>query len=811
MSFFIRRYIRMLGGYFNKILEVDLSSGQAKVTELGRLAYNYLGGRGVASKLLYDRLPKGIDPLSPESELIFMSGPLTGTGFPGSGRICVASKSPLTGTIFPSSMGGSFGVFLKGAGLDGIILKNRASKPVYLLIEDGEVRLEDATDLWGKSTSETEEILRRRHPHSGIAEIGPAGENLSPLACIMSETRVAGRGGLGAVAGSKKLKAVVITGRQKVKVAHEEVFRKIAERIKRSIESHPISGKDGSLARFGTAMLVHRITAAGILPVRDFSGEKVDFSQVDGFSGETIKEKFFVRRKGCFACPAACGRVVRVSNREVKGPEYESIAMLGPNSDFWDYENEILPLSLLCDELGMDTISCGVILGWARRHGKVGGITEALDFLRRLSEKFERPSGLAEIKGLGLPAYDPRGVWGTALAYATSTRGACHLQAYLIGPEILSIPEFVNPSTKIGKARLVRRMQDAFAVLDSLIVCKYYFPALFTSLEFELDELADLLTALTGWKWTGEYLHEVGSRIFNTERLFNLREGFGMEHDRLPERFGMDLSDILLEYYRERGWSEKGIPSPIPEREPVMAERVELPVSPLQKIHPPELQVALDLDADVGTILEIARAAYEGGARIIEAGTPAIKRHGVETLLPALRSTCPDAILVADLKTMDVGNLEARIAFRKGADIVAVMGIGGTAKIFEALSEASRREKAILIDLLDCPDPVQEIERLRKELGDSKRVAFCLHRGISEQMKGRGIYEQSQLIQEAKKVAGDFLLFVAGGIKAGVAGNVVAAGADVCIVGSAIYNSANPRESARRILEEMRAARTPVR
>jgi aldehyde:ferredoxin oxidoreductase len=801
----------MLGGYFNRILEVNLSSGQVKILELGKLAYNYLGGRGVASKLLYDRVPRGVNPLSPENDLVFMTGPLTGTGFPGSGRICVASKSPLTKTIFPSSVGGSFGVFLKSTGLDGIVLKGRASKPVYLLVQDGEVRLEDATDLWGKSTQETEEILKKRHPHSGIAEIGPAGENLSPLACIMSETRAAGRGGLGAVAGSKNLKAIVVTGKQRVKIAHEEAFKKIAERIRKSIESHPISGKDGSLSRFGTAMLVHRITAAGILPVRDFSGERVDFSQVDGFSGETIREKFFVRRKGCFACSTACGRVVKVGDKEVKGPEYESIVMLGPNSDFWDYEKEILPLSLLCDELGMDTISTGVILGWARKNGKIRTIAEAFEFVKELSKKFEPPSGLAEVKGLGLPAYDPRGVWGMALAYATSTRGACHLQAYVIGPEILSIPEFVNPATKIGKARLVRRMQDAFAVFDSLVLCKYYFPAIFTSLEFELDELAELLTALTGWRWTGAYLHEVGSRIFNTERLFNIREGFGPAHDRLPERFGMDLSHLLLEYYRERGWSDEGIPSPIPERDPVLAEKIELPVSPLEKLHPPELQVALDLDADVGTIVEIAREAYEGGARIVEAGTPAIKRHGTETLLPALRSACPDAIIVADLKTMDVGNLEARIAFRNGADIVAVMGIGGKAKIFEALSEASRREKAILIDLLDCPNPIQEIERLSQELADPKRVAFCLHRGISEQMKGRGIYEQGQLIREAKRKAGNFLLFVAGGIKAGVAGSVVRAGADVCIVGSAIYNSADPRDSARRILEEMRTARSQAR
>lgn len=798
----------MLGGYLGRLLEFDLTSGEGRTLELSKsLAYNYLGGRGVGIKLLYDRLSPRLDPLSPENELVFMTGPLAGSGFPGSARISVCSKSPLTGTIFPSSMGGSFGAFLKASGFDGLVVRGRSNKPVILVVEDGEARVEDATDLWGKSTSETEEELRSRYPHAGIAEIGPAGENLSPLACINSEGRAAGRGGLGSVAGSKRLKAVVVRGRQRVRISHEEAFRRICERIRRTIESHPVSGKDGSLARFGTAMLVHRITAAGILPVRDFSGERVDFSGVDGFSGETIRERFLVKRRGCFACPTSCGRVVRYGGQEVKGAEYESIVMLGPNSDFWDYEREILPLSLLCDELGMDTISAGVLLGRARRKGEVRNLEEAREFLKRLAvgKRVPEEPALPQVKGLGLPAYDPRGVWGMALAYATSTRGACHLQAYLIGPEILSIPEYVNPASRIGKARLVRRMQDAFAVLDSLVVCKYYFPALFTSLEFELDELATLLTALTGWRWTGEYLHEVGSRIFATERLFNLREGFGPEQDRLPERFGMDLSSLLSEYYRERGWSEEGVPAPMPEREPVVAERVELPLSPLERLSPPELQVALDLDADLQTVVEIARAAYEGGARVIEAGTPNIKRHGVENLLPALRSACPEAVLVADMKTMDVGNLEARIAFRKGADVVAVMGIGGKTKILEAFGEASRREKAILIDLLDCPDPLSKIEELVGEFrGGEKTVAFCLHRGISEQLKGRGIYEQTQLIREAKRRAGKFLLFVAGGIKAGVAREVVRSGADVCIVGSAIYNSADPRESARRILEEIR-------
>ena len=222
----------------------------------------------------------------------------------------------------------------------------------------------------------------------------------------------------------------------------------------------------------------------------------------------------------------------------------------------------------------------------------------------------------------------------------------------------------------------------------------------------------------------------------------------------------------------------------------------------------PQLQVALDMDADIKKLCHIAEQAYAGGARIIEAGTPAIKRHGVDLLLPALRAVAPDALLIADLKTMDVGDLEAMIAFRAGADVTAVLAVGGIAKIREAVDEAVRSDKAVLIDFIGCDDPLAMLENLAKEFkGKEEHVVFCLHRGISEQrLKGRGIYDQKQLIAEAKKKAGHFPLFVAGGIKEGVAKDVAGAGADVCIVGSAIYNSPNPKETVQRILKEIKGA-----
>jgi aldehyde:ferredoxin oxidoreductase len=815
----------MLGGYAGKLLRVNLSTGAIKKEKLDEeTAYNFLGGRGYAANILYKELKQGTDALGPKNKLVFMTGPLTGTGFPGAGRTSISAKSPLTGTIFDSSMGGSFGTYLKRAELDGIIVEGKAKKPVYLLIDGGRVSLKDASNLWGKTTSEAGRQLRKLYKNSGVAVIGPAGEQLVKIACIVSEVGaarggVAGRGGIGTVMGSKNLKAIVVRGDGKVNITHKKTFEKILEKVRRTIDTHPITGRDGGLARFGTALLVHRVAAAGMLPKNNFSGAHLDFKDVDDFSGETIREKYLVRKTACFACPTGCGRRIKVKGKEGKGAEFESIAMLGPNAGFYDYEREILPLAQLCDELGLDTISTGNILGFARAVGKINGLDDAKKLIEEISDnKSVFSMGLAKaakklgggtaahIKGLELPAYDPRGAKGIALAYATSNRGGCHLRAYTIAPEILSNPEYVNPSTEIGKAKLVRRMQDAFTVYDSLVACKFHGFALFSSLEYELDDVAKILTAVTGLKWTNEHLREIGSRIYSIERLFNTREGFTQKDDELPKKFGIDLKDLLQNYYKERGWSKEGIPTAHQKlRKPERAAKVGVVANPFERVKFPQLQIALDMDADVETIAEIAKQAYAGGARIIEAGTPAIKRHGTDSLLPALRKVAPHALIVADLKTMDVGNLEARIAFRAGADVAAVLAIGGRTKIIEALSEAIGRDKAILIDLIDCEDPLATIDDLAKELkGNENRVAICLHRGISEQLKGRGIYEQKQLISEAKKRAASFPLFVAGGIKEGVAKDVAGAGADVCIAGSAIYNSSNPKETVQRILAEIR-------
>lgn len=813
-------------GYCGKVLRINLSTAEIKAEPIDKtIAYNFIGGRGYAAKLLYDELPPRIDALGEGNKIVLMTGPLTGTMFPGSGRLSVSSKSPLTGTIFDASVGGSFGAWLKSAGVDGIIVEGKSETPVYILINGSTVELKDASRVWGLSTSESEKKLRELHKNSRVIVIGPAGENCSYLANLMSDSRAAGRGGLGSVAGSKQLKAIVVMkGNNKVQMAHQEIFRVILKRIRRLIETHPITGKDGSLARFGTSLLVHRIAAGRLMPVDNFSSStNLDYKRVDSFSGETVKEKYLVGRKTCFGCPTGCGRVIKLPNtkKELKGPEYESTIMLGPNSGFYTYE-KIATLANLCDELGLDTISVGNCLGYARAIGlvKIKTVEDGIEFIKAIAhgKKFSRGvrceaeksgerSEAAEVKGLELPAYDPRAAKGIALAYATSNRGGCHLRAYTVAPEILASPEFVDPSAEQGKARLVKKQQDAFAVYDSAVCCKFYSFALFKSLKFELDELTQLLASATGFKWKD--LSKVGGRIYAIERLFNLREGFGPKDDRLPKKFGVNLTGLLQEYYKERGWSKKEGRPPKPKLERPVYEKPILTSLFMFKF--PQIQVALDLDAPIETICEIARKSYLGGARIIEAGTPTIKRHGCDRLLPALRKVVPNALLVADLKIMDVGNLEAKIAYRAGADAVAVLGIGSKNKIQEALSEAVKQDKFLLIDLIQCEDQVATLKDLCKQFRDyNDRVIFCLHKGISEQLKGRGIHEETELVEELRKIGKDFILAVAGGIKEGTVKPLVERGVQILIAGSGIYNSSNPKLTTKAMLEEAKKYYRPI-
>ncbi len=819
-------------GWMGRVLRINLTTKSFNIEDLDIGAvYNFIGGRGLNSYILYKELDPRIDPFSPENKVILSVGPLTATEFPGAGRAAFTSKSPLTGTIFTSLIGGIFGARVKSTGFDAIIFEGSSSAPLYLVVDENGVRFEDAFSLWGETTSRTEAKLKEKYPGTSIACIGPAGENLVRIANIASDTRFAGRGGLGAVLGSKKIKAIVVKGRRRPQLYDPKSFRELAKKARYIISTHPLTGIDGALAHHGTAHLIHVITNAGLLPVNNFSDEaRLKYEDVDSFSGETIAEKYFLHRKACYGCPTGCGRIIKVGDHVTKGPEYESIAMLGPNSGFYDFEREILPLVDLCDDLGIDTISAGNIMGFARKAGVVKGFDDAVKLLRDIAsgtspfshgvreaaKQLNLEDEAVHVKGLELPAYHPAKAWGIALSYATTSRGGCHLGAYTIAFEILNSPEYVSPEDASSKPPLVKRMQDAFAVYDSAIICKYHSLALFLSLNFELDDLAKALSAATGLHYTDEELHRIGAMIIDVERLFNISAGLSPEHDALPRRFKIDLAPLLEEYYKLRGWVN-GIPrkEAIQLRKPKLAKLGELAITPLRRLTPPQVQVALDMDAPIEVICDIAVKAYSGGARLIEAGTPALKRHGADNLVPALINSIKrycdsrrepyEAVIVADAKTMDVGNLEARIMFRSGADAIVVLAIGGDEKIFEALSEAIRRDRAIIIDFIQVEDPLARLEDLVKKLkGYEPWVMFCLHRGISEHIRSRGIHDSKTLIAEARKIAGNFLLSVAGGIKEGTAKEVASCGAEVCVVGSAIYNSTNPRETTQRILQEIR-------
>lgn len=580
-----------------KILRVDLSSGSTRDEIISdEEVEKFIGGRGLGVKILIDELKPGIDPLGPENKLLFMTGPATGTAFPASGRFHVITKSPLTGGIGDANCGGGFGPELRFAGYDGIIFEGKAPEPVYLWLDEGEVELRPAKRYWGKGTWDTEDGIRKELGDSGIkvASVGPAGERLVMCAAIISDKhRAAGRTAVGAVMGSKLLKAVAARGARKLPVADKAELKKAVERALKKIKEAPLTGE--SFPKHGTAVLVNIINKHGIYPTRNF--QMGVFPAADEASGETIAETILVKSKACWGCPIACGRVTKITQApwqvEGEGPEYEAIWALGAQCGV-NGLGAIVKAHNLCDELGMDPISYGNALGCAMElyeRGKIskermGGLElkfgnpQAVVELtwrtahrvgfgddialgaKKLAEKYGMPELAMHVKGLELPAYDPRGAQGHGLGYATSNRGGCHLRAYMIAPEVLGIPERVDRFATEGKARWVKWFQDLYAVVDSAVVCKFLTPfALMPA------DVAELLNAVTGWDWTPDDLMQAGERIYNLERLFINREGFGREQDTLPVRLlnepmpegpakgrVVELDEMLDEYYKLRGW-----------------------------------------------------------------------------------------------------------------------------------------------------------------------------------------------------------------------------------------------------------------
>ncbi len=588
------------GGWAGKILRVNLTTGEITSEPLNmKWARDYVGGRGLATKYFFEEVPHNVDPLSPENKLIFATGPATGTNAPTGGRYMVVTRGPLTGTIASSNSGGFFGAELKKAGWDMIIFEGKAEKPVYLYIEDDKVELRDASHLWGKGVSATTRALKEEigDDKLEVAAIGPAGENLVKFAAVVNdEHRAAGRTGVGAVMGSKNLKAVAVRGHGEVKIADPEKFRDALVKAMQKIKENGITGQ--GLPNYGTAVLVNIINKAGIFPTRNF--QTGVFEYAEEISGETLAEKYLITNKGCYACPIACGRVTKINGEEGEGPEYESIWALGADCGIGDLK-AIIKANYICDDMGLDTISAGAtiaaamemyekgiipkedigdgpelkfgsaeaLLYWLEKLAKREGFGDKLaEGSYRLGEMYGHPEYSMSVKKQELPAYDPRGVQGHALAYATNNRGGCHVRAYLISPEVLATPEAIDRFALEGKANWVKIFQDLTGFIDSSGLC------LFTSFALGADDYAALVSAITGVEYTTEEALKAGERIWNLERLFNLDAGFTKEDDTLPKRLLEEpmpegaskgwvakVPELLPEYYKVRGWDEEGRPT----------------------------------------------------------------------------------------------------------------------------------------------------------------------------------------------------------------------------------------------------------
>jgi len=589
-------------GWTGTILRVNLTKGKVsrEATDV-KLAHDYIGARGLGVRIISDEVDPKTDALGPDNKLIFAPGPLTGTFAPSAGRFDVITKGPLNGVIAASNSGGSFGPELKYAGYDALIIEGKAAKPSYLWIKDDEVEIRDAAAIWGHTTPDTTDLVRAATDEDAkVACIGPAGEKLALLANIMNEMfRAAGRTGVGAVMGSKNLKAVAVYGNGAVRVADPEAFKAAVMKSRQMIQAHPVGG--AGLKAYGTDVLVNILNQIGSLPTRNYQDGY--FPTADKVGGESLAAKQLIRPKGCFSCIISCGRVTKVDNPAYQGagegPEYETAWSFGPDCGIDDLD-AVTKANFLCNEYGIDTISLGSTIACAMELFERGVITAKdtdgvqltfgntaamVEMTRkactgegfgaklaqgsyRLAESYGHPEYSMTCKKQEMPAYDPRGVQGIGLNYATGNRGGCHVRGYTIAVEVLGGAGGMDPRVTEGKPGLDILFQNLTAALDSSGAC------LFSTFGIGGPELAEMLSAATGVEYSLEEFLKIGERIWNAERLWNLKVGFTAADDTLPERLLKDpiktgpakgmvnrLYEMLPGYYQERGWDESGVPT----------------------------------------------------------------------------------------------------------------------------------------------------------------------------------------------------------------------------------------------------------
>ncbi len=549
-------------GWTGKLLRINLNDNSAKEENIPEeILRNYLGGRGLGVKLYYDSVSPDIEPFSEENPLIFTVGPLTGTA-PMSGRHVAVSKSPLTGTILDSNSGGNWGKEMKYAGYDTIIIEGKAEKPILIKIMDKDVQFESAEGLWGKDVKYTTKKLEK---YGSVSTIGFAGEKGVLYASIMNDlTHTLGRGGLGAIMGSKNLKAIVIRGSKKPSVHDASKYKEAMKDMIKLLEASPPINK--GLRVFGTAMLYDIVNYLDIMPTNNYND--VHYDGGNKLSGDYIISHYKIRHEGCWGCPIKCKKWDAKRNLEL--PEYETIWAFGPNIENGNYE-KIVDANVRCNRNGMDTITTGATIAmWRELKGenyleRIDEVIEHEDLKlgsMRIAKKYGKAKLRTDIKGLELPGYDPRGLYGQALSYATSNRGGCHLRAYMVAPEIIGKPKLIHRLNPEGKAGLVVIFQNLNAAIDSLVLCK------FTGFAMTEVEYAKLVSSITGVEYKAEDILKVGDRIYNLERLFNIEAGIGGEEDTLPEKIFSGenamsreiFEEMLKQYYEFREW-ENGIPT----------------------------------------------------------------------------------------------------------------------------------------------------------------------------------------------------------------------------------------------------------
>ena len=598
------------------VLRVNLTKGTCTSEPLNmEWAREYIGQRGLATRYFVEEVDPKVDPLAPENHLIFATGPLTGTMAATGGRYSVITKGPLTGAIACSNSGGFLGAELRSAGWDMVILEGKSVKPVYLNIENDKAELLAADEIWGKSVWETDEILHKKHqdPQLRIAACGRAAETGCLYSAIVNDLhRAAGRSGVGAVMASKNLKALAVRGTKGVgNIKDPARFMQTTAEQKKVLADHAVTGE--GLPTFGTQVLMNVINESGALPTRNM--RESQFDGAHNISAEQMAEPRksdgkpnLTRNAACFACTIACGRISTIDKGHFTvenkpqywgnsgGLEYEAAWALGADTGVDDLD-ALTYANFICNEDGFDPITFGATVAAAMELFEIGAITTehtggvelkfgaaaALTWAaekvatgegfgadlalgsKRLCEKYGHPELSMTVKGQEFPAYDPRGIQGMGLAYATSNRGACHLRGYTVASEILGIPEKTDPLETDGKAGLVKAFQDVTAAWDSTGLC------LFTSFAWTLDNVAPQMDAACEGEWTSDRLLEAGERIWNLERDFNAKAGFTAADDTLPPRLLEEraktgpaegkvtgLAEMLPEYYQERGWTADG-------------------------------------------------------------------------------------------------------------------------------------------------------------------------------------------------------------------------------------------------------------